>query len=425
MKRSILIISDDISFREWLACIVTTTWPKMMIEYSRLTNAPLYLDRADLDRYQLIIVRTGFRTFAERNTCILLMRILKLQNRPDVVILSDEPDDVARARTTDLRSAYCLQTSQAKPATLAAIFKDSAERANNAGQLSTDGAPQIPGYVIKKPIAATYSATVYLAHSIEQDMEVALKVGRAEVSSNVYQHRLSLRHEYEALRRLGGTYVAKVYDYGEIDDTAYMALEYFPQGTLREYLGKYARTVNRVELMLKVARGMRRVHDAGFLHLDIKPNNILIRDDGSPAFIDFGISKRAVAARYEEGRTFSLGSPYFMSPEQTRGEPLDVRSDIYSFGAVWFRVFTGHAPFIGSTFEQLRLARNKKAPSMGTALERYQPIINKTLAVDRDDRFASADELIECIEDYLTTTTGIFRPLKASNFESETLPVAG
>ena len=425
MKRSTLIISDDVHFREWLACIVTTTWPKMMIEYSRLANAPMYLDRADLDRYQLIIVRTGFRSFAERNTCILLMRILKLRARPDVIILSDEAEDVARARTTDLRAAYCLQTNEATPATLKPIFEQSSQNAVDNDRNSADGAPNIPGYVITRPLAATYSATVYLAHSIERQVDVALKVCRAEVSENVYQHRLSLRQEYEVLKKLGGEFVANVYDYGEIDGTGYLALEYFPQGTVSEYLAKNARKISRVELMLKVARGLRHIHDAGFLHLDIKPNNILIREDGSPAFIDFGISKRAVAARYEEGRTFSLGSPYFMSPEQTRGEPLDVRSDIYSFGAVWFRVFTGHAPFIGSTFEQLRVARSKKAPSMGMALERYQPIVDKTLAVDKEDRFATADALIECIEDYLISATAVHRTLDVSEIEAQALSFAG
>ena len=226
------------------------------------------------------------------------------------------------------------------------------------------------------------------------------------------------------MRKLGGRYVAEAYDYGEIDETAYLALEYFPKGSITTYTAQNARNVNRLELMLQVARGLRRIHDAGYLHLDVKPNNVLIREDGSPAFIDFGISKRAVAARHAEERTFSLGSPYFMSPEQTRKEPLDVRSDIYSFGALWFRVFTGFAPFIASTFHELRMARSKKVPSMGAALEHYQPILNKMLAVDREDRFASADELIESIESYLTTATGIHRQLDLSEFEEQTLRCA-
>ena len=191
MKRSTLIISDDIHFREWLACIVTTTWPKMMVEYSRLANAPLYLDRADLDRYQQIIVCTDFTSFAGRNTCILLMRILKLENRPEVILLSDKVEDVARARSTDLRRAYCLQTSEATPATLNAIFEESARRSDSNDCYSRDGGPDIPGYVIQRPLAATYSATVYLAHSIELGVDVALKVCRAEISDNVYQHRLT------------------------------------------------------------------------------------------------------------------------------------------------------------------------------------------------------------------------------------------
>jgi serine/threonine-protein kinase PpkA len=109
---------------------------------------------------------------------------------------------------------------------------------------------------------------------------------------------------------------------------------------------------------------------------------VLIRQDGSPALIDFGISKRILVARYQDGQVFSMGSPYFMSPEQARGEPLDERSDIYSFGALWFRIFTGRTPFEGRTFQELCEARDSEAPSMGEALRHYQPIVDRTPAAD-------------------------------------------
>jgi serine/threonine-protein kinase PpkA len=136
----------------------------------------------------------------------------------------------------------------------------------------------------------------------------------------------------------------------------------------------------------------------------------MIRADGSPALIDFGISKRVVVARYQEGLSYSMGSPHFMSPEQMRGEPLDERSDIYSFGALWYRIFTGQTPFPGRSFEEIRQAREDLvAPSMGDALKPYQPIVNKTLAGARDQRFSTAQELIDNIDYHFGTATGINR----------------
>lgn len=419
MKRSTLIIADDAHFREWVGCIVTMRWPKMCVESARLANAPMYLDRAELERYQLIVVRTGFQSFSEIQTCIFIMRILALKSRPEVVLICDNAQDLEKAKTTKLGQAYCLQTSHATPGMFQAIFDDIAERATEAGALSTDGAPTIPGYDIHYPLAATYSTTVYRAHSKQLNTDVALKVCNSRPVTYGNYHQLSVRQEYEILRKVGGEYIAHAYEYGEIENMAYMALEYFPNGSLSQYVRANGRKISRVDYLLAVAKGLRAIHNAGFLHLDLKPNNVLIREDGSPALIDFGISKRILLARHKERQVFSLGSPYFMSPEQARGEPLDERSDIYSFGALWFRIFTGRVPFAGRTFEELRLARDNPAPSMGAVLRHYQPIVDNTLIANRDERFASAGELIENIEEYATSATGRYRCLDLQDLEGQ------
>ena len=161
--------------------------------------------------------------------------------------------------------------------------------------------------------------------------------------------------------------------------------------------------------MLNIARGLRQVHEAGYLHLDLKPNNVLVRDDGTPVLIDFGISKRSLVARYIEDKSFSMGSPYFMSPEQARGEVLDERSDIYSFGALWYRIFTGRTPYIGRSLPEILAAHEQDGTlDMGEALQRYQPILEHTLVGDREARYANAQELIENIEQHSFEATGRF-----------------
>ena len=419
MRRSALIIADDPKFREWLGCVVSTCWPKITLEYCRSAGAPMYLDSADLDRYRLIVVRTGFRGHAEQSTCIFLMRILQLESHPEVVLISDDANELERAKTTTLGMAYCLQTREATIPTFKRVFDEIRQKTATADGNASDGAPFIPGYVIESSLAATYTTTVYRAYSGKHGTDVALKVSGTNSVEYGNFHRLSLRGEYDVLRKLGGQYVAQVHEYGETDQLAYIALEYFPNGTISQYMRQRRRQVSRVHYLLQVAKALREVHDAGFLHLDLKPDNVMIREDGSPAIIDFGISKRIVAARHQDKQKYSLGSPYFVSPEQARGDPMDVRTDIYSFGALWYCMFTGRTPFAGRTLAELSRVREDTAPSMGHALRHYQPIVDRTLAADPEDRFASADELIENIEYYVSSATGIHQLLDVRELESQ------
>jgi hypothetical protein len=410
MKRCALIISDDLKFREWLGCHVTMQWPKMMLEYSRVANAPMYLDRIEISRYQLIVVQLGFSTAVEFTTCIFLMRVLKLDVHPEIVIIADDANALRSARSTALGAATCLTSSQLTSSSISATLARIAQQEAERSKKFRDGGPDISGYTIREALVGTYGATVYRAFSEREGRDVALKVCELSRTNKMVMHQLTLRQEYETLRKLGGEHVAHAYDYGEEGDVAYMALEYFPQGTIGNLFAAAGRNASRVAYLRRVAESLRAIHEAGFLHLDLKPNNVMIRADGSPALIDFGISKRIVVARYQEGVSYSMGSPYFMSPEQMRGESLDERSDLYSFGALWYRIFTGQAPFPGRTFEEIRMAREDSvAPSMGDALKPYQPIINKTLAGARDKRFRTAQELIDNIDYHFGNATGVHR----------------
>ena len=97
---------------------------------------------------------------------------------------------------------------------------------------------------------------------------------------------------------------------------------------------------------------------------------------------------------------------------------MDVRTDIYSFGALWYYVFTGRTPFAGRTLPELTQVREEAAPSMGEILKRYQPIVDRTLAADPDTRFATADELIESIEHFVPNATGMHRVLNVQEYEA-------
>src|SRR5210317_944728 len=130
MKRCALIIADDPKFRDWLGYHVNMQWPKMMIEYSRVPNAPLYLDRTEISRYQLIIARLGFQKEVEFTTCIFLMRILKLDVHPEIVLIGEDADLLRLAKSTALGAATCMPLSEVSTSLM------SAKLASIAGQNS-------------------------------------------------------------------------------------------------------------------------------------------------------------------------------------------------------------------------------------------------------------------------------------------------
>jgi serine/threonine protein kinase len=382
----------------------------MMLEYSRVANAPMYLDRAELGRYKLIIAHIGFTTHAEITTCIFLLRIMKLAVHPEIVLIADNEKELRLAKTTGLGDLTCVLKSQVTTATISSLLAQIAGRENERVNKANDGAPSLAGYRICEPVAGTYGATVYRAYSEQMGADVALKICDLNSTKHDRTHQLTLRQEYETLRKLGGKYVARTFDYGEVDGVSYMALEYFPRGSIGNLFASKNRIASRIGYLRRVAEALRYIHEVGFLHLDLKPNNVLIRADGSPVLIDFGISTRIVAARHLEGQISSMGSPYFMSPEQARCGALDERSDLYSFGALWYRILTGMVPFQGRTFAEIFSAHDEGGPppDMGFALRHYQPIVDKTLAAAPEDRFSSAQELIDSIDYHTGTATGVF-----------------
>jgi serine/threonine protein kinase len=142
------------------------------------------------------------------------------------------------------------------------------------------------------------------------------------------------------------------------------------------------------------------VHNAGLLHRDLKPPNVMLRENDGVALIDFGLARSLDGSTTNSTRTGVLrGSPYYMSPEQAQGETLDVRSDFYSLGVIFFEMLTGKRPFTGSSaMEVLQQHVNTPTPPLPVSLMRYEPLLGKLLAKSREDRFASAEEIAQAAE---------------------------
>jgi serine/threonine-protein kinase PpkA len=136
------------------------------------------------------------------------------------------------------------------------------------------------------------------------------------------------------------------------------------------------------------------IHEKGILHRDLKPQNLMFRNDGSLAIVDFGIAKD-IAAVDRTGHGEILGTPRYMSPEQVQGRVLDLRTDIYSAGVLLYQMLTGKHLFDGETAVEVALHHlNTPPPALPDQLSQYQRLVDKLVEKDRDARFRNADEVI-------------------------------
>jgi serine/threonine protein kinase len=147
-----------------------------------------------------------------------------------------------------------------------------------------------------------------------------------------------------------------------------------------------------------MASALEVVHEVGVLHRDLKPGNIMLRADNSLAIIDFGLAKQSELKAEITGTGEIFGTPYYMSPEQGHGQQLDVRSDLYSLGVIFYEMLTHKKPYLAATpMGVIYLHGNAPIPRLEGELAAYQPLLERLLAKEPGDRFASAADLVHAI----------------------------
>ncbi len=269
-------------------------------------------------------------------------------------------------------------------------------------------------YEVIEPLAQGGMGAIYKARQKQPERLVVLKLmlhGRFALE----KYRIRFEREAQAVARLKHPNIVSVYEYGELAGQPYFTMEYVEGCSVKEYVRRHGLDKRGIcELMVKISRAVAYAHQRGVIHRDLKPSNILVDGSGEPRLLDFGLARLVGDYQDEEIRMTEMGevmgTPSYMSPEQTLGQPeeIDIRSDVYSIGVLFYELLTKTLPYRVDRrrpLESLRIIRDyiPKCPSeINSSIDTdLDSIVMKCLEKERDLRYQSAVELAEDIGRYL------------------------
>jgi len=250
-------------------------------------------------------------------------------------------------------------------------------------------------YEVLEKIGAGGMGEVFLAHDTSLDRRVALKRLPKNVQEDETARKRFVR-EAKSAAALDHPYICKIFEIGEDDDGPFIAMEYVRGETLQERLSKGDVPPDDVRrIASEIAEALETAHAEGIIHRDLKPSNVMLTEDGHVKVMDFGLAKKSASApaTSEEitGEGATLGTVAYMSPEQLRAQPLDARSDIFSFGVVLYEMATGRHPFRKKTAMDTAAAiLNQPPPATSNKLN---SVARKMLAKSPAERFDRVRDL--------------------------------
>jgi DNA-binding NarL/FixJ family response regulator len=414
----VLLIDRDARFRSEVTGIFASTWPGSEIEHYDPEVSGRPGPAFALSQFDLVILdnRLGsedgldwLRDFTARPGC------------PPTVMLAGQGSENVAVRAMKLGAYDYLpkqlltRESLEQIVTQALGARGSAARADATLDMRTPGAkpppapapgapaaaggpPQIEGYRLVREVGSGAVSRVYLMQPEAGGAPVIAKV--------LFEHLLHdsdflerFLREYQILGRIKSPYVGRVFGYGFSDNSAYLLMEYLSGGDVRAYFtGNYVDQVRILRIFRQVLTALKDIHAAGVIHRDLKPHNVMFREDQSLAMVDFGIAKVLDMPGITLEGTL-LGTPIYMSPEVIRGLPADPRSDLYSAGVMLYQMIAKKPPFSGSAaMDIIEQHLNAAPPPLPRAHDEFQPLVDTLLAKDPDQRPASAEAALQLIE---------------------------
>ena len=280
-------------------------------------------------------------------------------------------------------------------------------------------------YEILEVIGTGGMAVVYKARCHRLNRLVAIKILKDDLSQDE-EFRRRFHAESQAVAMLSHPNIMSVYDVSTSDEADYIVMELIDGITLKQYMEKKG-TLNWKETLhfsIQIAKALEHAHSRGIVHRDIKPHNVMVLKNGSIKVTDFGIAR--IMSNNNTLTKEALGSVHYISPEQAKGGRVDNRSDLYSLGVVMYEMMTGRAPYDGESPVAVAIQHINGGAPMPSTLNPNIPggleqIIMKAMAVDPDQRYSSATQMLVDLEEFRKNPSILFDHSEKGDIDAATM----
>jgi serine/threonine protein kinase len=391
MKPRLLIVDADADLRSWLRHHIEILWPDARV--AELAPAAL------AGRLALGTQCAG--TPDEPAAGLEPLRLLLRQpGVPPVIVIASGGSELTAVRAMRLGAADYIPRSLLNAQRLATALRLAlrtrrrsaparAPQVRSRAKRLDPSTLDLPQYAILHKLGESSRAVVYFAHSLTLGRNVALKISKPKLEDP--EESRDFEREYAAISAVRHHSVVEIYDYGFHAGREFIAMEYFPCGDLRTRLQQPMSVAESLSYALRICGALRVVHAAGLIHRDLKPPNVMLREDGSVVLIDFGLAKGLEPTGNSTAIGVMRGSPYYLSPEQAQGVPLDARTDLYSVGVMLFEMLTGSKPYVGKTaIEVMQQHVHGPRPPLPAELAAFEPLLDRFMSRERGKRFPDA-----------------------------------